>query len=151
MTDIDLHVSGAGDTLTFAKDNLVTRLKEHLAAKQAERQAAKEKAAARNKEAHDRIVAALDNPSFLVWLVSRIKSNNPDWDPASDTFTTKIAETWPDTDGDDLSHEMDPDYPLIRLIDTYELAENTTVTLTVSDEAYRYLARPKGTAETTTE
>src|SRR4051812_31225293 len=110
MTEIDLHVSGAGNTLTFAKDNLVARLKQHLEAKQAERQAAKEKAAARNKEAHDRIVAALDNPQFLIWIMSQMRGYNRDFDAASDSFTSHVAETWPESNGDALADEYDPDY-----------------------------------------
>jgi len=145
MAEIDLHIEG-GDTLEYNRTDVVARLRERLAANIAKRQAEKDKLAEKNKESYDRIVAALDNPNFLIWLVATIKGRAAGFDPTSDTFGPKVAETWPDTDGDDLPEERDPDFNLRRLIDVYDLATNDTIKLTIGDDAWAYMARPRDAA-----
>lgn len=125
------------NALVYTKEKLVQVLRDRLAAREADRQAKKEKAQAKHQEVRDRIVAALDNPQFVVWVTGRIKSAG--FDPSGEGFVQKVVDTWPDTNGADVGEAHDPDRDLKRLLRAYENAENETVNIRITDEAYRYL------------
>src|ERR1044071_7806644 len=102
MAKVDLKVDDSG-ALSYQRTKLIDALKAELEKREKERQEAKEKAAAKNKEARDRIVAALDNPQFLVWAVSQFEYQG--FDPTSADFASEVAKAWQDTNGEDLPED----------------------------------------------
>lgn len=134
---VDVHVEDGGTSLTYKRTTLVASLQAELDKRKADREEKKAKLAAKNKEAHDRIVEGLGNPQFLVWVVQRLTSGG--FDATDDGFVKKVADMWPQSNGEELSPSHDPDGHLKRLIRVFEKAEDDTVTVSVDDEVYSYL------------